>query len=191
MLFDRVTDIRIGSEEEGYVPFDYYESNRALYRVAANLYNATFFNFVGRFTYRLLEIVPKDRNGNPVVVAKPKGNPFDLLLSLRVDADRENPGTQELKQWVALMDYVRSFPDKDGDGIPDIPEKYRGKLGRITKEPSWNPVSLLSRGTTVTWIAFGAVVIILLFVGSVTYLLVRKVKRVAQTKKAFPASHRK
>ncbi|MDP2970407.1 MAG: hypothetical protein Q8P64_14540, partial [Deltaproteobacteria bacterium] len=73
----------------------------------------------------------------------------------------------------------------------DIPEKYRGKLGRIVKEPNWNPVSLLSRGTYVTWIAFGAVVIILLFVGSVTYLLVRKVKRGAQTKKAFPASHRK
>ncbi|OGP78439.1 MAG: hypothetical protein A2V86_10555 [Deltaproteobacteria bacterium RBG_16_49_23] len=185
MLFDRVMDIRIGSEEEGYVPFDYSESNRALYRIAANLYNATFLNFVGRFTYRLLEIIPKDRNGNPVVVAKPKGNPFDLLLPLRVDADREKPGTQELKQWVALMDYVRSFPDKDGDGIPDIPEKYRGKLGRITKEPSWNPVSLLSRGAIVTWIAFGAIIIILLVVGSVIYLLVRKVKRMAQTKKAF------
>jgi len=110
---------------------------------------------------------------------------------LRVDADREKPGTQELKQWVALMDYVRSFPDKDGDGIPDIPEKYRGKLGRITKEPSWNPVSLLSRGATVTWIAFGAIVIILLIVGSAIYLVLRKVKGMAQSKKAFQASHRK
>lgn len=185
MLFDRVTDIAIGSEEEGFLPLDYSESNKSLYRVATNLYNATFLNFVGRFTYRLLEIVPKDRKGNPVVSEKPKGNPFDLLLPLRVDADKEKPGVQELKQWIVLMDYVRSFPDKDGDGIPDIPERYRGKLERIVKEPSWNPVSLLSRGTTVTWIAFGAIVIILLMIGLITYLVVRKVKRMAKTKKAF------
>jgi len=185
MLFDRVTDIAIGSEEEGYVPLDYSEPNKALYRVAVNLYNATFLNYVGRFTYKVLNIVPKDRKGNPIVSEKPKGNPFDLLLPLRVDANKEKPGIQELKQWVVLMDYVRSFPDKDGDGIPDIPEKYRGKLGRITKEPSWNPVSLLSRGTYVTWIAFSAIVIILLIIGSVAYFVVRKVKRMAKTKKAF------
>jgi hypothetical protein len=99
-----------------------------------------------------------------------------------VDADKEKPGIQELKQWVVLMDYVKNFPDKDGDGIPDIPDKYKGKLGRIVKEPSWNPVSLLSRGTYVTWIAFGTIVVILLIVGSVIYLVLRKVKRMAQTK---------
>ncbi len=185
MIFDRVTEVSLGSEEEGHIPLDYSASNQTLYRVATNLYNATFLNFVGRFTYRLLEIVPKDRNGNPVVSDKPKGNPFDLLLPLRVDIDQEKPGVQELKQWVALMDYVRNFPDRDGDGIPDIPDKYKGKLGRIVKEPSWNPVSLLSRGTYVTWIALGTIVIILLIVGSGTYFLVKRVKRVSQSDKAF------
>ena len=184
MLFDRVTDIAIGSEEEGYVPLDYSESNKTLYRVAANLYNATFLNFVGRFTDGLLHIVPKDRNGNPILPEKPKGNPFDLLLPLRVDIDQEKPGIQELKQWVALTDYVRNFPDRDGDGIPDIPDKYKGKLGRIVKEPSWNPVSLLSRGTYVTWIAFGTIILLLLIVGSGTYFLVKRVKRVSPSDKA-------
>ena len=191
MLFDRVTDISIGSEEECFRPLDYSKSNKTLYRVAANIYNATFLSFVGRFTYGILDVVPKDRSGNPLVSAKPKGNPFDLLLPLRVDGDREKPGIQELKQWVVLMDYVRSFADRDGDGIPDIPVKYKGKLGRIVKEPSWNPVHLLSRGTCVTWIAFGAVVVIFLVLGSVTYFVVSKVKRVVQNKKALSASHRK
>ncbi|MBM4277233.1 MAG: bifunctional metallophosphatase/5'-nucleotidase [Deltaproteobacteria bacterium] len=185
MIFDRVTDIAIGSEEEGFRPLNYSESNKALYRIAANLYNATFISFVGRFTYGTLNIVPKDRKGTPLVSEGPIGNPFDLLLPLRVDENKEKPGIQELKQWIVLMDYVRSFPDKDGDGTPDIPDKYKGKLGRIVKEPSWNPIRLLSRGTYVTWIAFGAIVIILLIVGSVAYFVVRKVKRITQTKQAF------
>ncbi len=191
MIFDRVTDIWIGSEEEGYFPLDYSESNKALYRVAANIYNATFISFVGRFTYGILDVVPKDRSGNPMVSGKPKGNPFDLLLPLRADIDKQKPGIQEFKQWIVLMDYVRSFADRDGDSIPNIPVKYKGKLGRIVKEPSLNPVRLLSRGTYVTWIAFGAVLVILLITGSVIYLVLRKVKRVAQTKTAFSASHRK
>ena len=174
MIFDRVTDIAIGSEEEGFRPLDYSESNKALYRVATNLYNATFISFVGRFTYGILNIVPKDRQGNPVLSEKPKGNPFDLLLPLRADSDKEKPGIQELKQWLVLMDYVRSFPDKDGDGIPDIPDKYRGKLGRIVREPSWNPVRLLSRGTYVTWITLAAILVVLLVLGALTYLFLKK-----------------
>jgi len=173
IIFDRVTDIWIGGEEEGYKPLDYSESNKNLYRIAANIYNATFLNYVGRFTYGILDIVPKDRNGNPMVTKSATVNPFDLLLSLRVDIDKGKPGTQELKEWVAVMNYVKSFPDKDGDGIPDIPEKYRGKLGRITREPSWNPISLLSRGTYVTWIAFGVIMVLIFVVGLGVYLFTR------------------
>jgi 5'-nucleotidase len=177
VIFDRVTDIWIGSEEEGYQALDYSESNKNLYRIATNIYNATFLNYVGRFTYGILDIVPKDRNGNPMVTKSATVNPFDLLLSLRVDIDRGKPGTQELKEWVAVMNYVKSFPDKDGDEIPGIPEKYRGKLGRITREPSWNPISLLSRGTYVTWIAFGVVIGLVLIIGFGIFLFSRKIRK--------------
>jgi hypothetical protein len=73
------------------------------------------------------------------------------------------------------MDYMKEFPDKDGDGIPDIPEKYRGKLGRIVKEISWNPVSLLSRGTYVTWIAFAVIIGLILILGFGVFLFSRKI----------------
>jgi 5'-nucleotidase len=177
VIFDRVTDIRMGSEEEGYKPLDYSESNRTLYRVAANIYNGTFINFVGGFTYGILRIVPKDRNGSPIVTKSSKGNPFDLLLPLRVDTDKEKPGIQELKEWVCLMEYVKSFPDKDGDGRPDIPEKYSVNLGRITREPSWNPISLLSRGIYLTWVAFGVVVGLLFAIGLGVYLFAKRMKK--------------
>ena len=94
-----------------------------------------------------------------------------------MDTDKEKPGIQELKEWVCVMDYVKSFPDKDGDGSPDIPEKYRGKLGRIMREPSWNPVSLLSRGIYLTWIAFGVIIGLLLAMALGVYLFARRMKK--------------
>ena len=126
VIFDRVTRIWLGSEEEGYVPLDYSESNENLYRMATNIYDAAFLKFVGKYTYQILNIVPKDRKAAPVA---------DLATS-RVDADKSQPGIQELKEWVGLMEYIKSFPDTNGDGLPDIPDKYRGKLGRIIVEPA-------------------------------------------------------
>jgi 5'-nucleotidase len=167
VIFDRVTDIRMGSEEEGYVPLDYSESNKNLYRITTNIYNAAFLKIIGKYTYQILNIIPKDLNGNPI----------DDLTASRVDADKSQPGIQELKEWIGIMEYIKSFPDTNGDGIPDVPDKYRGKLGRIVIEASWNPVSLLSRGTMVTWGAFSAVVVLILILAFITVIVVKKVRR--------------
>jgi 5'-nucleotidase len=140
MIFDRVTAIEIGSEEEGFKPLDYDKSNKQLYRVAANIYNATFLKIVGNFTYSMLDIAPKDENGKPM----------EKLSAALVDADPSRPGIQELKQWQGVIRYVQSFKDTDGNGVPDMPEKYKGKLGRIVEKPSWNPIHLVSRATMPT-----------------------------------------
>ncbi|HPV40522.1 MAG TPA: bifunctional UDP-sugar hydrolase/5'-nucleotidase [Spirochaetota bacterium] len=167
MLFDRVTSIQIGNDEEGYRPLDYSDSNKQLYRVTANLYNATFLDIVGNFTMNILKIIPKDRNGKP----------YGDLAEALVDADPNRPGIQEVKQWVGLMEYVRSFKDTDGDGYPEIPEKYRGKLGRTVREPSLNPALLLKGGTYMTWIGFAMVVLVVAIVAVVSVVVVKKVRK--------------
>jgi 5'-nucleotidase len=167
VIFDRVTNIWLGSEEEGYVPLDYSESNKTLYRIATNIYNGTFLKVVGKFTYQILNIIPKDRNGVPVAD----------LAAFRVDADKSQAGIQELKEWVGVMEYVKSFPDTNGDGLPDIPDKYKGKLGRIVSEASFNPISLLSRGTMVTWAAFSASLLLILILALIVGIILRKVRK--------------
>ena len=169
VIFDRVTDIRLGNEEEGYVPLDYSESNTNLYRITANLYNATFLKIIGNYTYQILNIIPKDLSRNPI----------DDLSASRVDADKNQSGIQELKEWIGVMEYVRSFPDTNGDGSPDVPDKYRGKLGRIVSQASWNPVSLFSKGTMVTWGALSAVLVLILLLGLLTVIAVKKLRKKA------------
>ncbi len=167
MIFDRITEIWLGDEENGYSPLDYSTSNKRLIRVAADIYNATFLKVVGNFTWHVLDIVPKDRDGNPV----------DDLRSVRVDADKQLQGIQELKEYAGVLEYIRSFPDTTGDGVPDIPEKYRGKLGRQIVEASWNPFKLLKRGTHVTWIACGAIFIVFLIIVLIIGLVRRVIRR--------------
>jgi 5'-nucleotidase len=166
MIFDRVTDIMIGSEEEGYAPLDYSSANKRLYRCAANIYNATFLKIVGRFTWNILNIVPKDREGLPI----------QDLKAARVDADPHQPGIQELKEWVGFMDYLRSF---HGDGpalIASMPPKYSEPLGRVVVEASWNPVKLLRRANYLTCLALAAVLLVGLAAATVCFLLIRRIR---------------
>ena len=167
MIFDRVTDVWIENENGDYIPLNTSRSNKSLYRVGADFYNASFLKYVGDFTKQILKIVPKDRAGSPI----------DDLKTALVDADHETPGVQELKEWSAFVDYIRSFPDKDGDGLPEIADRYRQKEGRIIVEKSWNPFKLLRRGTYVTWIPVLVLIIILSGLFFLLRVVVRKVRR--------------
>jgi 5'-nucleotidase/UDP-sugar diphosphatase len=145
IMFDRVTDIWTGDEENGYNRLDFSKSNKSLIRVTADIYNSTFLKVIGGYTYNILEIIPKDKNGTPL----------ETLSSAVIDGDKIKKGIQELKEWKAPFEYLQNFKDAANGGIPKIPARYSQPLGRIIAEPSLNPVNLVRNGTWVTWTAVG------------------------------------
>lgn len=164
MIFDRVTGIWIGDEKDGYRPLDYSESNMDLHCVTANLYNASFLDIIGGLTMGILKIVPKDRTGKP----------FKDLAEARIDSDPGRPGIQEAKQWVGLIDYVRSFRERGAAGYPEVPDRYRGKRGRIVSEPSLNPGSLFKGGTYMTWLGLAVILAVPAIIALIAVLAVKK-----------------
>jgi 5'-nucleotidase len=95
-------------------PIDLSKKNTQLYAVSANTYLLSFIGRVKKMSFGLLKVEPKDNNGVPV---------SDIFNQL-ADADKNRNGIQEAKEWIALIEYIRSF-EKNSDGIPEIPSEYR------------------------------------------------------------------
>jgi 5'-nucleotidase/UDP-sugar diphosphatase len=139
--FDRVTSIKVQNEAGVYEPI----APEKLYRICLNFYTAQMVEYVRTASHGLLSVLPRDREGHPVTDAR-QGI---------IDTDPLTPGNQEIKEWAALADYLKSFPDTDGNGIPDIPARYRQPEGRFSAAPSWNPIRLVAGGNGITYGAIG------------------------------------
>ena len=166
IIFDRVTDIWTGDEENGYKILDVSKANKKLIRVTADIYNSTFLKIIGGYTYNILEIIPKDKDGKPI----------EKLSSAVIDSDRTREGIQELKEWKMAFEFIDSFQDTNNDSIPDFPIKYNKKLGRIMAEPSWNPYHLVRNGTWVTWTVVGVLTFCLCIVLALVSYIRKKFK---------------
>jgi 5'-nucleotidase len=143
--FDRVTQVWMETEDGNLSLLDTSSKNSTLYKVGANLYNASFLKIIGGFTYGILDIKPKDSRGLPL---------NDLKEAL-VDKDPSVPGIQELKEWEVLVEFVRYFPDADGNGLPDVPSRYASPQARAASLPTWDPALWFKNATWPTWVALG------------------------------------
>ncbi len=131
--FFRVKNIYVGDDENGYsdTPLDTSCFNQKLYKVAINYYVAQFIAVVGDYTFGILSVDPKDRNG---ISYNNTGVHPNGLDEARVDIDPEDPGIQELRQWEGFMKYFTTFDDPDADDIPGVPAgRYEAPTGRITE----------------------------------------------------------
>ena len=167
LLFDRVMDIEIADSAGVFLPLDLSSSNQRLYKIGSNFFVGAFIKVIGDFTSGILTIIPKDQTGKPIA---------ELTQTL-VDVNPAIAGIQEAKEWTAFLEYVKKFPDTNGNHIPDMPEGYRLPQGRIGKIPSWNPTLFFRNATYLTWGASGIICILVLGAGWLARFLVSKASR--------------
>ena len=85
-------------------PVDPYDPT-TLYHGVVDLYAFQLLYVVNDFLAPYgLSIIPKDKDGNPI----------QNYMGFRIDRDPITPGTQELKEWMALLNYLPSL----GGSIP-------------------------------------------------------------------------
>ena len=161
ILFDRVTQVSVQDEKGEYKPFDF----KKLYRVCSNLYAAEMINYVSRVTYGLLSVKPKDK----------KGRTLPDLGKAIIYTDKGSSKPRELKEWIALTQYMRSFTDTNRNRIPNIPEKYRAPEGRYQAEPSTDLKKIFANGNAIT---YGAPIIGFILLCALIFLIVFVIKKV-------------
>jgi hypothetical protein len=97
-----------------------------------------------------------------------------------VDADPGIPGRQEIKEWIALAEYLQSFSPSSPGSAPAIPGRYMASAGRFFPQPSLNPVDLVRRPNRYSLFVAGMSLVILLF-ATITVSRVKKRKRSPRT----------
>jgi 5'-nucleotidase/UDP-sugar diphosphatase len=166
MIFDRVFSVKVLDENGEYKLLD----PGRLYRVVINSFTAELLSKIGEKSHGILHVQLRDEKGSVVKDIK--------TLMIRT---KGQSGIGGVKEWVALADYLTSFPDTDGDGIPNVPERYRGSEGRIVMKASWNPVDLVSGGGWITW---GALFLILLSCAIVLFIVRVIVQKAHRSRKS-------
>jgi 5'-nucleotidase len=127
--FDVVTAIELGDLDRGYRAIDITEKNKKLYSLTCSLYVGMFLMAIPKITKGQLALVPKDEKGQPLkskveALDLPRVSTPDLLPpSATVDSNsvvtKANGGAvQEIKEWEAIMDHLRSLPVKRPGDLP-------------------------------------------------------------------------
>ncbi len=139
-----------------------------LYRLVSDLYSARLIGSVTDLSFGLLSIIPKNADGTPM----------DGFL----DAIIMTEG-RELKAWEAIAGYMESFEDTDGNGIPNVPERYAKEEGRKVVEDSKNIGDLLKSPNQFFFLIIGVIAVLLFVIILIIILIVVLVRKIVRKKK--------
>ena len=77
-----------------------------------------FIGIIKKMSFGLINVVPKDAAGRKI----------KDLKNMVIDIDEKKDGVQEGKEWLALIEFLNSMKDTNGNGIPDIDKKYASPI---------------------------------------------------------------
>jgi len=142
--FDVVTAIEVGDHDSGYRAIDITGKDGRLYSLTCPLFLGKIIVAIPKNTKGKLALVPKNKDGRPLkekveALDAPRGSTPDLLPPHgTVDKDSvasvtKKDAVQEIKEWQAIMDHLRSLPVKADERIPTIPVDERATEVRAIK----------------------------------------------------------
>jgi 5'-nucleotidase len=142
--FDLVTAIELGDFDRGYSPIEITGKDDRLYSFTCSLYVGKILVAIPIYTKGKLFLLPKSKEGQPIkskveVLDDPRHDTPDLLpppgtmdRSSIATATGDGP-VREIKEWQAVMDYLRALPVKNGSQLPIIPVDERANEVRAIK----------------------------------------------------------
>ena len=142
--FDVVTAIELGDLDRGYRAIDISGKDEGLYSLTCPLYLGVIVVAIPKYTKGQLALVPKNKAGQPLTsrveaLDDPRSDtPYLLPPPGTVDKGSVATGAgkeagREIKEWQAIMDYLRSLPVKSKGELPVIPVDDRAAEVRAIK----------------------------------------------------------
>jgi 5'-nucleotidase len=124
--FDAVTQIELGDLARGYRTIDISDKSTNLYSVACNLYFGLVLISISRKAG--VSLVPKKGDGTPIksraeaLPETPQSGPYLLPPKGTIEEDQAVHGagassSMEIKEWQAIMDYLKTLPKKNDGGV--------------------------------------------------------------------------
>jgi 5'-nucleotidase / UDP-sugar diphosphatase len=142
--FDFVTAIELGDLDRGYRAIDITGTDERLYSLTCSLYVGKILVAIPSYTKGKLFLVPKNKEGQPLkskveALDDPRHDTPDLLPppgtldKSSVATVTEKGSLREIKEWQAVMDYIRNLPVKAPGELPTIPVDERAAEVRAIK----------------------------------------------------------
>lgn len=143
-LFDVVTAIEMGDLDRGYRAIDITGKDERLFSLSCPLYLGMIILAIPKYTKGKLTLVPKNKDGEPLkskteALDTPRVSTPDLLPPMgtvdkgSVATESEKGAIREIKEWQAIMDYLRGLPVQGKGELPTIPVDERAAEVRAIK----------------------------------------------------------
>ncbi|OQA24125.1 MAG: Trifunctional nucleotide phosphoesterase protein YfkN precursor [Chloroflexi bacterium ADurb.Bin344] len=160
MILNRVVDVKLIGEDGSLKDLD----DKKLYRVVAGLYSGQMLGAVESMSKGLLQLKPKDKDGNPL-------EGFSSVII-------KNQSGMEVKEWYAFADYLSSF--EKIDGISTIPAKYSKSEGRKVINDSTGIKDILRNPSAPFLKVTGILLLAILIIVLIIILLVKLIRRITR-----------
>lgn len=165
LILNKVTDCYLRDHDGNRVEI---EDDR-LYRVVGDLYSGQMLGAVTSVSYGLLSVTPKFADGTPIE------NIEDAIVM-------ENG--REMKAWTVFAEYMESFEDADGDGIPNVPQIYAAAQGRKVVEDSTALKDLIKQPNKYAFMIVAVILIILAIIILLAVLICKIIRRLLRNGKS-------